>query len=167
MCVVTGVIKVISSGYQHRQPSPGERVSLSKVEINNETHKSLLPTAPAAYEAHSGRIKNNNNDDDEHNNKFSHISSLFSLCLFSDHFTLFGLFMRRLGRQRNDHNAFQRLLLIVFTSFSYCFACYESLYADDVGIYLTLSSLQLQFWHRMTQNEHFCHIFNLFFFAIF
>ncbi len=53
--VAVGVIWVISSGY--RQPSPGERVSLSKVEINNETHKSLFfPTAPAAYKAHSGHI---------------------------------------------------------------------------------------------------------------
>lgn len=32
-----GVIKVISSGYQHRQPSPGERASPSKVEINHES----------------------------------------------------------------------------------------------------------------------------------
>lgn len=36
VCVVGEVIKVISSGYQ---PSPGERASLSKVGINNETHK--------------------------------------------------------------------------------------------------------------------------------
>lgn len=61
VCAVTGAIKAISSEYQHRQPSPGERVSLSKVELNNETHKSLLPTAAAAYGAHSGHIKTTTN----------------------------------------------------------------------------------------------------------
>lgn len=48
---------VISSGFQHHQPSPGEKESLSKVRINNERHKSPSPRALAAYRAHSGHIK--------------------------------------------------------------------------------------------------------------